>query len=145
MEKLINFVTWQHLHFLGGLVVKNSPASAGDMGVISRSRRPPGIGNATYSSILAWKISWKWEPCGYSPWSRKRVRHNWTNSALIYYSYLAWRIPGTEELGGLQSIRLQRVGHDWGDLAHVHVCPHTHTISTNEFFCNILNWTFNMR
>ena len=59
-------------------MVKNPPASAGDMGVISRSRRPPGIGNATYSSILAWKISWKWEPCGYSPWSRKRVRYNLT-------------------------------------------------------------------
>ena len=125
--------------------VKNLPAMP-ETRVLSLGEEDPlEEGMATHSSILVGKIPWTESLLGYSPWSCKRVRHNWTNSAFIYYSYLAWRIPGTEELGGLQSIRLQRVGHDWGDLAHVHVCPHTHTISTNEFFGNILNWTFNMR
>ena len=41
-----------------------------------QAKKTPGIGNATYSSILAWKISWKGEPCGYSPWSCKKVRYN---------------------------------------------------------------------
>ena len=30
----------------------------------------------TYSSILAWEISWTEEPGGYSPWGCKRVGHN---------------------------------------------------------------------
>ena len=33
---------------------------------------------ATYSNILAWEILWTEESSGlYSPWDRKRVRHNW--------------------------------------------------------------------
>ena len=50
--------------FLGGLVVKNPPANAGDVGSI------PGLGGslekemATHSSILAWEISWTEEPGG---------------------------------------------------------------------------------
>ena len=31
---------------------------------------------ATYSSILAWEISWTEEPAGYSPWVHKRVEHD---------------------------------------------------------------------
>ena len=32
---------------------------------------------AAHSSILAWEIPWTEEPGGlYSPWSRKRVRHD---------------------------------------------------------------------
>ena len=31
----------------------------------------------THSSILAWESPWTEEPEGYSPWGRKRVRHNW--------------------------------------------------------------------
>ena len=56
-------------------MVKNPPASAGDMGLMG-PRRSPGIGNATHSSMLAWKISRTEEPGGYSPWRRKRVRYN---------------------------------------------------------------------
>ena len=40
-------------------MVKNPPDHAGDtrgMGLMPRSRRSPGVGNATYSSILAWEI-----------------------------------------------------------------------------------------
>ena len=44
--------------FAGGSVVKNPPASAGnagDMGLIAGSGRSPGVGNSTYSIILAWE------------------------------------------------------------------------------------------
>ena len=45
--------------FLGGPVVTNPPASAGDvrdMDLIPGSGRSPGIGNAAHSIVLAWKI-----------------------------------------------------------------------------------------
>ena len=51
------------------LVVKNLPASAGDirtMGSIPGLVRSPGEGMATHSSILAWRIPWTEEPGGYS-------------------------------------------------------------------------------
>ena len=37
-------------------MVKNPPASARDPGSISGSGRSPGVGMATHSSNLAWKI-----------------------------------------------------------------------------------------
>ena len=43
-------------------VVKNLPASAGDAGSISELGRSPGEGNATHSSILAWRTPWTEEP-----------------------------------------------------------------------------------
>ena len=46
-------------------MVKNPPADAGnirDVGLIPGSGRSLGKGNATCSSILAWKISWTEEP-----------------------------------------------------------------------------------
>ena len=43
-------------------VVKNPPASAGDMGLIPGSGRSPREGNATYPRILAWEIPWTEEP-----------------------------------------------------------------------------------
>ena len=49
------------------LVVKNSPASAGDRreaGSIPESGRSPGGGQAPHSSILAWRIPWTEEPGG---------------------------------------------------------------------------------
>ena len=45
--------------FPGGAVVKNLPANAGDAGnagFIPGLGRSPGVGNATHSSVLAWKI-----------------------------------------------------------------------------------------
>ena len=53
------------LGFPSGTVIKNPPASAGDArdaGSIPGSGRSLGGGNATYSSILAWKIPWTEEP-----------------------------------------------------------------------------------
>ena len=63
--------------FPGGLVVKNSSANAGDVGLISGLGRSPGGGNGNslqYSCLG--KIPWTEEPGGlYSPWSR-RIGHN---------------------------------------------------------------------
>ena len=47
---------------------------------------------ATYSSILAWKITWTEESGG--------------------LQFITWKISWTEEPGGLQSMGSQRVGHD---------------------------------
>ena len=44
--------------FPGGSLVKNTPVNAGDTGLIPGSGRSPGEGNATNSSILAWRIPW---------------------------------------------------------------------------------------
>jgi len=41
----------------------------------SRSGRLLGIGNATRSSILAWKIAWTEEPGRLQPMESQRVRH----------------------------------------------------------------------
>ena len=52
------------------LVVKNLPVNAGDIrgvGSIPGSGGSPGGGNATHSSILAWKILWMRSLTGYSP------------------------------------------------------------------------------
>ena len=49
------------------LVVKNLPANAGgirETGSIPGPGTSPGGGNASHSSILAWKISWTEEPGG---------------------------------------------------------------------------------
>ena len=35
------------------------------------SGRPAGVGRDNYTSMVAWKIPWKEEPAGYSPWSCK--------------------------------------------------------------------------
>jgi len=43
-------------------MVKNLPASAGDMSLIPGWGRSPGGGMATHSSILAWRIPWTEEP-----------------------------------------------------------------------------------
>ena len=45
-------------------MVKNPPASAGDTGSIPGLRRSSEKEIATYSSILAWEISWTKEPGG---------------------------------------------------------------------------------
>ena len=50
--------------FLGGSVVKNPPASAGDVGSIPGSGRSPEKEMASHSSILAWEVPWTEEPDG---------------------------------------------------------------------------------
>ena len=53
--------------FLGGQVVKNPPASAGDSSSISGSGRSPGEGNGNPLKYLAWEIPWTEGLVGYSP------------------------------------------------------------------------------
>ena len=60
------------------LLVKNSPANAGDMkdvSLVSGSGGSPGGSMATYSSILAWRIPWTEEPGGLQSIGSHRVGH----------------------------------------------------------------------
>ena len=59
--------------FLGGSVVKNLPANAGDTGSILESGRSSGKEMATHSSILAWEIPWMKEPGGLQSMRLQRV------------------------------------------------------------------------
>ena len=65
--------------FLGGSVVKNLPANAGDMGW----EDPLEKEMATHTTILAWEIPWAEEPGGYSPWSH---RESDTTEHICYYT-----------------------------------------------------------
>ena len=61
------------------LVVKNPPASAGDVrdvGSIPGLERPPGEGNGTHSSVPAWRIPWTEEPGGLQSVGWQRVEHD---------------------------------------------------------------------
>ena len=60
---------------LGGSVVKNLPANAGDTGSILGSRSPLEKKMATHSSILAWEIPWTEEPGGLQSIGLQRVEH----------------------------------------------------------------------
>ena len=60
-------------------MAKNPPADVGDArdpGFITGLERPPGEGNATHSSILAWRIPWAEEPGGLQSMRLQRVRHD---------------------------------------------------------------------
>ena len=57
-------------------MVKNLPANVGDVGSIPGSGRSPGVGMATHSSVLAWKIPWTEEPGGLQFTGSQRVRHD---------------------------------------------------------------------
>ena len=75
-----------HMCFPGGAVVKNLPANAGDTGdagSIPGSGRSHGVGNATHSSILAWKFSWTGEPGMLQSVGSQRVQrveHDWAHT-----------------------------------------------------------------
>ena len=79
-----NHLIMGHLKdFLGAsqvaLVVKNSPANAGDtrdMVSIPGWGRSLEKGMATHSSILTWRIPWKEEPGGLQSIGLQRVRHD---------------------------------------------------------------------
>jgi len=64
------------LGFPGGSVVKNLPASVGDVGSIPGWGRSPEKEMATHSSILAWEIPWTVEPGGLQSMGLQRVRQN---------------------------------------------------------------------
>ena len=50
---------------------KESDCNAGDSELIRGLGRSPKKEMATHSSILAWRIPWREEPGGYSPWGHK--------------------------------------------------------------------------
>ena len=65
--------------FLGGSVVKNVPASAGDAGdtgLIPELERSPKEEMASHSSILVGKIPCREEPGGLQFMVSQRVRHS---------------------------------------------------------------------
>ena len=49
--------------------------NAGELGLIPESGKFPGRGNATHSSILAWKIQWTEEPGRLQSMGSQRVRY----------------------------------------------------------------------
>ena len=57
-------------------MVKNSPANAGDQGLIPGLGRSPGEGNGAHSSILAWKIPQTEEPGGPQSMESQRQFNN---------------------------------------------------------------------
>ena len=65
--------------FPGGSVVKNLSANSGDMGLIPGSGRSLKTAMATYSSILAWKITWVEEPGRLQSMGLERVGHESAN------------------------------------------------------------------
>ena len=67
------------LGFLGGSVVKNLPANAGDMrevGLILGQENPLEEGMATHSSILAWRMPWTEKPGELQSTRLQRVRYD---------------------------------------------------------------------
>ena len=52
-----------------GSVVKNLPANAGDVGLISGLVRSPGEGNGNSLQYYCWEITWTGSLVGYSPWT----------------------------------------------------------------------------
>ena len=56
-------------------MVKNLPANAGDMGLISGLGRSLEKEMATHFSILAWEIPWTKEPGSLQSMQPQRVRH----------------------------------------------------------------------
>ena len=57
-------------------MVKNPPASSGDLNLIPGSGRSMEKGMATHSGILAWRIPWTEEPSGLQSIGSQRVGHN---------------------------------------------------------------------
>ena len=57
-------------------MVKNPPADAGDVGLISGSGRSPGEGNGNPLQYFAWEIPWTDEAGGLQSMGSQRVRHD---------------------------------------------------------------------
>ena len=81
---------------IGGSVVKNPPANAGDLCLSLGWEDPLEKEMATHSSILAWRIPWTEEPAGYSSWGHKEsdtteylsrhIHHIWSLLLLLLLS-----------------------------------------------------------
>ena len=62
--------------FPGGSDGKESSCNVGVLGLILGSGRSPGEGNATHSSLLAWRIPWTEEPGRLQSMGSQRVRRD---------------------------------------------------------------------
>ena len=62
--------------FLGDSDSKQSACTAGDLGSISGLEDPLEKGKVTYSSIIAWRITWTEEPGGLQSMGWQRVGHD---------------------------------------------------------------------
>ena len=60
----------------GGPASKEFAYNAEEAGLIPVLGRCPGDGNATHSSILAWRIPWIEEPGGLQTIGLQRIRHD---------------------------------------------------------------------
>ena len=64
------------LGFPGGLAGKELACNAEDPGLIPGLGRSPGEGNATHSSILAWRIPWTEEMGGLESMGSQKFEHD---------------------------------------------------------------------
>ena len=74
------FIFWNILlvWVWASLVAKESPCSAGDLGLISGSGRSPGRGNGYPLHYFSWEIPWTEESGVYSQWGCKELdMTNW--------------------------------------------------------------------
>ena len=62
--------------FPGGSEGKASACNVGNLGSSPGWGRSPGEGNATHTSILAWKTPWTEKPGGLQSMESQRVGHN---------------------------------------------------------------------
>ena len=71
-------LSFNQLYFPGGSVIKERTClPTQEIQVWSLGWEDPLEEEmATYSSILAWEISWTEEPARYSPWGHKRAEHD---------------------------------------------------------------------
>ena len=92
--------------------VKILPTNAGDASLIPGSGRPPGGGNGTHSSILAWKIPWTERPARlHNPWGCKesgttKYRHDQSLDTQERRPTIEW--SGNLRLTGIPGGQLSR-------------------------------------
>ena len=110
--------TWLQQLVVGGTVVKNLPANAGDVGDLGLI---PGLGRSSgvWNSLVAQMVknlpskqdTWVWSPGRENPLEKEMATQS---------SILDWEIPWTEEPGLLQSLGSQ----SWTRLS-THTCKYT--------------------
>ena len=89
--------------FPNGSDGKRSVCNAGDRGSNPGSGISLGEGNATYSSILAWRILWTEEPDKLWSIGSQRVGHNWSNLACLK----KWRMGLAQPGGRLGEVEVE--------------------------------------
>ena len=94
-----------YLGFLGGSVVKNSPAMQ-EMQVRSLGQEDPLEKDmATHSSILAWEIDGQRNLAGYSSQGRKRARRDLASDKVISHAEVEDSLWKTDRLPHLKEQR----------------------------------------